>query len=112
MVLASANVFLAINSKSFSIQASLGLEDFAFQNFELYPNPNKGNFTVKFDSAAVSEEIKVNVYDMRGRTIFENKYANQATFNENIQLTNAQTGIYLVSVTDGVKKIVKRIAIE
>ena len=48
----------------------------------------------------------------RSFILFENKYSNQATFNENIQLTNAQSGVYLVSVTDGIKKIVKRIAIE
>ena len=112
MVRASANVFYALNSKNFTIQASLGVEDFALQNFELYPNPNRGSFTIKLDSAVASDEIKVNVYDMRGRIIFENKYSNQATFNQNIQLTNAQSGVYLVSVTDGIKKIVKRIAIE
>jgi hypothetical protein len=54
----------------------------------------------------------VNVYDMRGRTIFENNYSNQVMFNENIQLNNAQAGVYLVSVTDGNQKMVKRIVIE
>ena len=49
---------------------------------------------------------------MRGRVLFENNYSNQATFNENIQLNNAQSGVYLVSVTDGTQKIVKRIVIE
>jgi hypothetical protein len=112
MVKASANVFLAVNSKNFTIQASLGVEDFALQNFELYPNPNKGNFTIKFDSTVTSNEIKVNVYDMRGRTIFENNYSNQVTFNENIQLNNAQAGVYLVSVTDGNQKLVKQLVIE
>ncbi|HNP32171.1 MAG TPA: M12 family metallo-peptidase [Flavobacterium sp.] len=112
MVKASANVFLAVNSKNFAIQASLGVQDFALQNLELYPNPNKGNFTIKLNSSVASEEIKVNVYDMRGRMIFENNYSNQATFNENIQLANAQSGVYLVSVSDGNQKIVKRIVIE
>jgi subtilisin-like proprotein convertase family protein len=80
-------------------------------DFAIYPNPNKGNFTIQFDNTT-SNEIKVNVYDMRGRTIFENNYSNQVTFNENIQLTNAQAGVYLVSVTDGNQKMVKRIVIE
>jgi subtilisin-like proprotein convertase family protein len=80
-------------------------------DFTIYPNPNKGNFNIQFDNTS-SNEVTVNVYDMRGRTIFENKYSNQATFNENIQLSNAQSGVYLVSVTDGTNKIVKRIVIE
>jgi hypothetical protein len=49
---------------------------------------------------------------MSGRRIFENNYASQATFNENIQLNSAQAGIYLVNVTDGSKKIVKKIIVE
>ena len=80
-------------------------------DFNIYPNPNRGNFNIQFDNTT-SNEIKVNVYDMRGRIIFENKYSNQATFNENIQLNNAQSGVYLVSVTNGTQKIVKRIVIE
>ena len=80
-------------------------------DFTIYPNPSKGNFNIQFDNRT-SNEIKVNVYDMRGRTIFENKYSNQAIFNENIQLNNAQAGVYLVSITDGNQKIVKRIVIE
>ena len=80
-------------------------------DFNIYPNPNRGNFNIQFDNTT-SNEIKVNVYDMRGRIIFENNYSNQATFNENIQLNNAQSGVYLVSVTDGSQKIVKRIVIQ
>lgn len=111
MIKAVGNVFLAVNSKNFAITSSLGNEDFVLSNFSLYPNPNRGNFNIQFDSASFNE-IKVNVYDMRGRKIFENKYSNQAVFNEDIQLNNAQSGVYLVSVTDGDKKIVKRIVIE
>lgn len=80
-------------------------------DFVIYPNPNKGSFTIQFDNIS-SNEIKVNVYDMRGRTIFENKYSNQVTFNENIQLDNAQAGVYLVTVSDGNQKLVKRLVIE
>jgi subtilisin-like proprotein convertase family protein len=80
-------------------------------DFAIYPNPSSGNFNIQFENHT-SNEIKVNVYDMRGRIIFENKYSNQATFNENIQLSNAQAGVYLVSVTDGNQKLVKRLVIE
>ena len=90
---------------------TLANEQFEISNFVIYPNPNRGNFNIQFANST-SNEIKVNVYDMRGRVIFENKYSNQATFNENIQLDNAETGIYLVSITDGSQKIVKRIVVE
>lgn len=111
MVKASGNIFFALNSKNFTIQANLGAEEFGFNDFTLYPNPNKGSFNIKFDSNS-GNDVKVNVFDMRGRKIFENQYSNQATFNENIQLNSTQAGVYLVSVTDGDKKVVKRLIIE
>lgn len=80
-------------------------------NLAIYPNPNKGNFNIQFTNNT-SNDIKVNVYDMTGRMIFENKYSNEATFNENIQLNNAQAGVYLVSITDGSNKLTKRIIVE
>jgi hypothetical protein len=54
----------------------------------------------------------VDVYDMRGRKIFDNTYPTETNFNQNIQLNNAETGVYLVSITDGSRKVVKRIVIE
>ena len=80
-------------------------------DFSVYPNPSNGSFNVQF-SNPISNEIKVSVFDIRGRSLFENTYSSQATFNENIQLNNVQTGIYLLTVTDGNRKVVKRIAIE
>jgi hypothetical protein len=49
---------------------------------------------------------------MRGRIIFEDNFSNNATFNENIQLNNAQAGVYLLTVSDGERKEVKKIVVE
>jgi subtilisin-like proprotein convertase family protein len=80
-------------------------------DFAIYPNPSKGNFNIQFENKS-SNEISVNIYDMRGRIIFANKYSNDVTFNENIQLNNAQSGVYLVSITNGNEKLTKRLVIE
>jgi len=90
---------------------TLGNQDYDIADLTIYPNPNSGNFTIRFDNP-VAEETKVDVYDMRGRKIFENSYTNNGVFNQNIQLNNAQAGIYLLTVTDGNRKTVKRIAVE
>jgi len=52
------------------------------------------------------------VHDMRGRTILSNKYRNTGLFSQNVQLDQVQSGVYLVTVQDGDKKVVKRIIIE
>jgi subtilisin-like proprotein convertase family protein len=101
---------------SFSIQVctqliALANTDFSFENFSLYPNPNTGSFNIKFNSNT-SNDIKVAVYDMRGRAIFEKAYQNTGTFDQNVQLESVQSGIYLVNIQDGDKKVVKKIVIE
>lgn len=89
----------------------LSTESFDFEEFSLFPNPNNGDFTIKFKSSS-SNDIKINVYDMRGRAMMEKSYFNSGNFNQNISLNNVEAGIYLVSIIDGPKKIVKRIVVE
>ena len=95
---------------SFATQSSLPSESFEITNISLYPNPNNGSFSLQFTPS--SELIGVQVFDMRGRVIFDRKYSNNGLFNENIQLNNVQSGVYLVNVQDGSRKVVKKIIIE
>ncbi len=106
-----------LNSYSFNICTketivTLGTpENFEFEGFALYPNPNNGNFTLQLKSNTASD-ISVSVHDLRGRSIVEKKYNNTGIVSQNIQLNNIQSGVYLVTITDGEKKVVKRIVIE
>lgn len=102
---------------SFSIEicsqtvALLSNDSFSFDNFALFPNPNDGTFTVKFNSTT-GNDINVSVFDMRGRAIFSKAYQNNGVFEQTLQLDNVQSGIYLVNIQDGDKKIVKKIVVE
>ena len=103
-----------LNSWSIEIctqTVTLNSESFGLENFSLYPNPNNGNFTIQFNSNS-GNEIKVNVHDIRGREIFNKSYDNNGFFNENLQLDNVQSGVYLVTVEDGSRKEVKKIVIQ
>lgn len=91
--------------------ATLLVEDFGLENFSLYPNPNNGNFNIKFNSSS-SNEIKIGVHDMRGRQIFNKSYSNTGLIDQNLQLDNVQAGVYLVTVQDGNRKEVKKIVVE
>jgi hypothetical protein len=89
----------------------LANESFGIEGFTLYPNPNNGTFNVQFTSTS-SNEVKINVHDMRGREIYNNSFQNNGLFNESLQLNNVQAGIYLVTVQDGARKEVKKIVVE
>jgi subtilisin-like proprotein convertase family protein len=104
----------SINSWSLDIcnvTPALGIDENHFENFVLYPNPNKGNFTVQFNSAT-GNDINIAIHDIQGRLIFDSKYNNTGLFNQNLQLNNTQSGVYLITIQDGDKKIVKRIVVE
>jgi subtilisin-like proprotein convertase family protein len=105
----------SINSWSLNLckntAVPLEVDENTLLNFSLYPNPNKGNFTISYNSISTNK-INVSVFDIRGRAVFTNDYQNNGFFNENIQLSNLQSGIYLVKVQDGDKQITKKIVIE
>ena len=111
MVKASGNIFFAVNTTNFTITPSLANDAFALEGFSLYPNPNKGNFSIQFNSSSTNP-IELSVHDIRGRAIFERSYPNTGMFSQNLQLENVQSGIYLVTVKDGDKKVVKKIVVE
>ncbi|WP_120200205.1 proprotein convertase P-domain-containing protein [Ichthyenterobacterium magnum] len=93
------------------VDSNLSVEDNDFDTFSIFPNPNDGSFTIKLNSLSTND-IVVNVYDIRGRAIYNNVYKNTSSFNQNIDLTTVQSGIYLVKVTDGERKTTRKIVVE
>jgi len=90
-------------------QPTMSIEENSFEDFSLYPNPNNGSFNVMLNS---NNDINIEVYDIRGRTIFNNTYESTSRFNQEIQLNNAQAGMYLVKISDGEKQTIQKIVVE
>ncbi|MES2865109.1 MAG: zinc-dependent metalloprotease family protein [Bacteroidota bacterium] len=105
------------NIDSWSItfcMAQLPLANASFNNIDdltIYPNPNNGNFNVNFTSQS-SNDIEIIVHDIRGRQVFNKSFRNNSVFNQSIQLNNAESGIYIVTVKDGERKENKKIVIQ
>ncbi|MDX1270212.1 reprolysin-like metallopeptidase [Bizionia paragorgiae] len=90
---------------------TLGTDDFALENsFSIYPNPNNGEFNVKFKSE--SNNVTLELFDIRGRSIYTKGYNNSGAFNETINLGNVQSGMYLLNVNDGSRTFTKKIIVE
>lgn len=95
---------------SFARQQSLPTDSFEFNEVSVYPNPNNGTFNIQFTPS--SDKINVVVFDLRGRVILDKQYQNNGLFNESIQLNNVESGVYLVKIQDGSRKIAKKIVVE
>ncbi len=101
-----------LNSWSVEIcsQTINAADAFSLKDFTLYPNPNTGSFTVGFTSDS-ENAIQIGVHDMRGREVYNGSYENTGVFSGNVNLSNIQSGIYLVTVQDGARKAVKKIVV-
>jgi hypothetical protein len=102
----------AINGWSINICSTqpLGIGQHETFDFALYPNPNNGSFNVQFTPN--SDDVKISVHDIRGRSIFEQSYQANGMFNQALQLNSTQAGMYLVTVENGGSKKVKKIIIK
>ena len=100
-----------VEDYSLNIMPTLSVEEFGFENFVLYPNPNKGQFTVKLDTALLNK-VKIEIIDLRGRAVYNKLYTIGGDFEENINLKSIQSGMYILTVSDGQRKSIRKIIIE
>ncbi len=111
MVEGAGNIFFNINTRDFEIKAPLSTTDYnTLSGLSIFPNPNNGSFTVKFNN--LNSMVGIKVLDIRGRSIYNKSYTSTVTFNEDINLKGVQSGIYLLKITDGSKTVNKKIVLE
>jgi len=111
IVEAVGNIFYNINLSEFEIVAQLSVEDFLLSNLSIYPNPNRGDFTIEF-RPNTSNDITIDLYDIRGRKVFSNDYQLAGDFNENISLNNTMAGLYILNISDGTRSIERKLIIQ
>ncbi len=101
-----------VEDYTINITPTLAIEEFGFENFMVFPNPNNGRFSIQLNGA-LDRNINVNVFDIRGRHIYTNKYPNDVgDFSQEIQLNNTQSGMYILDVNDGLRRSTKKIVVK
>ena len=89
----------------------LSTNSFELNNsLSIYPNPNNGEFTVKFSGA--KDDVTLEVYDVRGRSVLSKAYNANGDFNQTINLGNVQSGLYLLNINNGGQTITKKILVD
>ncbi|QIH40003.1 T9SS type A sorting domain-containing protein [Flavobacterium sp. Sr18] len=111
MVQSVGNLFYAVNTIKFAIAPNLATNDFEFENFVLYPNPNNGSFKISF-KPETNDEIKITIYDVSGKNIYNKTFQNSGMFDQESQIKTASSGVYFVNIQNGENKMVKRILVE
>ncbi|MFV8357633.1 T9SS type A sorting domain-containing protein, partial [Flavobacterium sp. XS1P32] len=111
MVQSVGNIFYAVNTTKFAIATNLATNDFEFENFVLYPNPNNGSFKISF-KPETNDEIKITIYDISGKNIYNKTFQNSGMFDQESQIKTISSGVYLVNIQNGENKMVRRILVE
>ncbi len=85
--------------------------DQANRIFEIYPNPNNGEFNIKVETLK-SEEYNIEIYNNLGALIWkqENVTVN-GTYTKHVVLSESPSGIYMVALRNKANIIVKKLII-
>ncbi len=77
--------------------------DYPLNNFNVYPNPNNGNFSITNNN---NEQLNLNIYSINGTLIKSIYVNNEASF----KVENLNKGIYFIKEEES--KIVKKIIVD
>lgn len=110
MVRASNNIFFNVNMAVISVTGVVGVDDFTFENFSVYPNPSTGIFNLKFTPAS-TDKIEVSLFDLRGRMINQVTYDEASTglFNKQLDYNYIDSGMYFLVVKNGNRSVTKKL---
>jgi len=91
--------------------STIGLEENGINNFALYPNPNKGRFTLN-GTLDVGGEIQIQVLTMTGALVHSQKINTGQQIDVDIDLTGEASGVYQVRIISAKGVTVKPFVIQ
>lgn len=74
-------------------------------NFDIYPNPNRGVFTIVLTESTSSS---VEIYNIQGQIIYQDKLVDK---NSEINLSNIAEGVYFVKISSDEQVVTKKLII-
>ncbi|WP_296634247.1 reprolysin-like metallopeptidase [Polaribacter sp.] len=93
-------------------EATPSLDDVTFNKFNLFPNPNNGNFTLMFETFDTAK-TKIELFDISGRSVAEKVFRDTSIlFKEDISFNNLSKGLYLLKINNGNKQTIRKLVIE
>lgn len=96
-------------SKATNMVTNIADDVFA-NSINIYPNPNKGQFTLKLASD-VQANYTVNVRDIVGKTVYSENFSALGNVEKAINL-NTESGVYMVEVINGGKRAVFKVVVK
>lgn len=84
-------------------------DDLEIDDIEFYPNPNTGQFQLKF-SLETAGDVKIRIYDLTGREVYsENLESFSGYYEKSIDISDNSDGTYFLHIVQGNSSAVKKI---
>ena len=93
-----------------NVGACVGINESAETTFGVYPNPNKGSFTVNSNALKLNGTLVVT--DLSGRIVYTLDLADVNTNAVDVVLNNAAAGVYMVRLRTENESFVQRVVVE
>jgi hypothetical protein len=88
----------------------LGNNEFVTRNFSIAPNPNNGTFAIQLKEQ--TEQFSVLIIDSLGRIVYDNEFNQTTDLVQTIQLNNALSGVYFVTIGSNGETLTKKVIVE
>jgi len=89
------------------VNSTIGVIELPSIDFNLYPNPNNGSFTVELSQKS---DGTLEIFDVIGKLIYQESFNGTNTLI--IDLGTVHSGSYMVRIVDGEYSSTKRVIIE
>ncbi|NUM50234.1 MAG: T9SS type A sorting domain-containing protein [Flavobacteriales bacterium] len=83
-------------------------ENFLQNVVSIYPNPNKGEFTISMNGVA---NAQIEITTIQGQVVYTEKISANGSINKNIHLNNA-TGMYFVKIIANEQTMISKVIVE
>ena len=83
-------------------------------NFAVYPNPSKGEFTIKYD-VLTRGDVKVEIYNIIGdlvKTVVNVNGQYQGQYHIPVNLGDLPNGVYVVTLINNGKRSIEKLILE
>ncbi|MDG1475716.1 MAG: T9SS type A sorting domain-containing protein, partial [Vicingaceae bacterium] len=110
LVVENTNSFTGTNGDSltftFCMDTATGINEIVNTNFNIFPNPTTGVFTIKRNS---QENAKIIIFDLLGKVVYTKE--NESKRQIDLDLSSVNKGVYFVSVTTNNERVIQRMVV-
>jgi len=97
-----------IDNLSIQVPVSAPFTTLSPGNVAVYPNPFSDQIRVEIEAQKQLNEIRVELFDVYGRSLLVETRQNVSAFNESFNLQNYSSGLYLLKVSENGKAVLSR----